>query len=161
MKKYKFKLAALEKNRKQIEEQKKVELSRSMQEMRKLEAELSFVDESERKARRSYAALGEPNGNEPVAAASFWVIDQFSRGQRIRRDFVKRNLENQEEKVKADYAAYLKARQNLKVIETLHEKDLERHQAERQKYERKQIDELYVMRDRLSVRHSSKGDADE
>jgi flagellar export protein FliJ len=153
MKKYRFKLMPLERHRKVIEDEKKVELSKSLTGLKKIEARLYEIDESEVRARRAYASLGEMGDKNALTSSQFFVIDSFIQGQKIRRVETKKALEAQNEVVRKHFGEYLKARQSLKVIETLHEKDFKNYRQMRMKHERKQIDDVYTMRDRLSKRH--------
>lgn len=152
MKKFRFKLVPLQKHRKLIEQEKRVELSKSLNIMKGIESKLLEIDENEVRARRAYANLGEMGAKSSLTSSQFWVIDKFIQGQKFRRVQTKTEMEKQEAIVQQNYSAYVKARQNLKVIETLRDKEFTRYKKELQRYEMKQLDDVYTMRDRLSER---------
>lgn len=156
MKKYRFKLAPLERHRKIIEQEKRVELSKSLARMRQIEEKLYEIDENEVRGRKAYAALGEMGSRDALTSSQFWVIDSFIQGQKVRRIETKQELEKQDAKVREHYADYVKAKQNLRVIETLREQEFARYKKQLQRYEMKQLDDIYTMRDRLSGRAQKK-----
>ena len=139
------------------EEERGVTVWKSLARLREVESQLLTIDENEVRARKAYAALGEGGGRDSLTSAQFWVIDAFIQGQKVRRVETKRELERRDEAVRGDYSDYVKAKQNLKVIETLREKDFARYRKELQRYEMKQLDDVYTMRDRLSVNRARKG----
>jgi flagellar protein FliJ len=122
MKKFRFKLEAVERHRKLQEQEKQAWLSKCLQKMRNTEKVLLDLDMREVKARRAFSALGSPDRREPVSAANFWVLDQFIRGQKLRRTDVKNQLEQDEIEVGAAYTAFLHARKEKKIMEKLREK---------------------------------------
>lgn len=153
MRRFHFKLAPLKKHRSMLEKEKQVALSKSLADLRGVEAKLMEIDQREIEARKEFAALGSRADRTPLSSSQFWLIDNFVQGQMLRRKEMKRVLEQRESKVKSDYAGYVRARQDLKVMETLEEKEFLKYRKEKQKLENKQVDELYTLRDRLSTRH--------
>lgn len=149
MKKFRFRLEAVEKNRKMQEQERQVWLSKCITRMRSTEEKLFDLDMKEVQARREFSALGSPTRNEPVSSAKFWLLDQFIRGQKARRVDLKQQLQQDETEVANAYRAFLHARQQRKIMEKLHEKKLAQYKEEFRKHELRQQDEQYVMRSQL------------
>ncbi|NUM87595.1 MAG: flagellar export protein FliJ [Bdellovibrionales bacterium] len=149
MKKFKFRLAVLEKHRKQQEQERQVWLSKCLARLRATEAKLLDLDMKEVQARREFAALGEGRGGNPVKPESFWMLDRFIEGQKVRRVELKQELEQDERELAAAYAEFIRARQQRKIMEKLREKSHERFLEKAKKQEARQTDELYTMRHRL------------
>ncbi len=152
MKKFKFRLEAVERHRKLKEQEKQVWLSKCLEKMRSTERKLLDLDMKEVQARRDFAALGENRGKDKVNAAAFWMLDQFIEGQKIRRIELKQQLEEEENIVREAFREFLHARQQHKIMEKLREKSEAKYKEEQRKYERRQNDQLYTMRHRLAQR---------
>lgn len=149
MKKFRFRLAVLEKHRKQQEQERQLWLSKCLAKLRATEAKLLELDMKEVQARREFAALGEGRGKDPVKPEAFWMLDRFIEGQKVRRVELKQELQHDERELSVAYAEFIKARQQRKIMEKLREKNHERYNEALKKHEARQTDELYTMRQRL------------
>ena len=147
MKKFHFRLEAVERHRKLQEQEKQVMLARKLEKMRFTEGRLLDMDMKEVRARREFAGLGAP-GREHKSA-DFWLLDQFIRGQKLRRIDLKQQLEIDEQEVSNAYRDFLRARQQKKIMEKLHEKKKGQFREEARKIEMRAQDEQYVTRNRL------------
>ena len=157
MKKFRFRLEIVERHKKLLEQEKQVWLSKCLEKLRATERRLLQVDTAEVQARREFASLGANANGQKINSGRFWVLDQFIAGQKIRREMLKQQLEIDEQEVNMAYQQFLKARQQRKIMEKLHEKKLSAHGEEIFKMENRQQDELYVMRDRLRVIEDQEG----
>lgn len=151
MKKFSFRLEAVERHRKLQEQERQVWLAKCLAKMRGTEKNLLDLDMHEVQARREFSALGNPNQDEKVTSASFWLLDQFIKGQQVRRVDLKQQLEVEEQEVGAAYKTFLHARQQKKIMEKLREKRHAQYKQEVQKHDARVQDEQYVMRNRLRV----------
>lgn len=159
MKKFRFRLEAVERHRKLQEQEKQVQLAKSLGRMRATEAKLLDIDMKEVQARREFAGLGAPGRHEKVNASDFWLLDQFIRGQKVRRVDLKQVLEINEQEVGNAYREFLHARQQKKIMEKLRERRHGQYKEEARKHDLRVQDEQYVMRARL--RESDEGDGNE
>ena len=150
MKKFQFRLAVVEKHRKQQEQDKQLWLSKCLTKMRATEAKLLDLDMKEVQARREFSGLGNPNQKEAISAARFWMLDQFIQGQKVRRVELKAQLQEDEREVAQAYRDFLKAQQQRKIMEKLRERRHAQYNAELKKHEGRQMDEQYVTRARLT-----------
>lgn len=157
MKRFRFRLEAVERHRKLQEQEKQVALAKQLEKMRSTESRLLDLDTKEVQARRDFAGLGAPGRQEKISPSDFWLLDQFIRGQKVRRIDLKQQLEIDEQNVSNAYREFIRARQQKKIMEKLREKKLAHYQDEKRKYDNRQQDEQYVMRARLS----REGDEDE
>jgi flagellar export protein FliJ len=128
--------------------------------MRATEKKLLDLDMKEVMARREFSALGSPNQKDSVNPAKFWMLDQFIKGQRVRRIDLKKQLQEEELEVAGAYRDFLHARQQRKIMEKLHEKKFNQYKEEHRKHELRLQDEQYVMRNRLRV-DEEEGEGDE
>lgn len=149
MKRFRFRLEAVERHRKLQEQEKQVMLAKQLEKMRSTEGRLLDLDMKEVQARRDFAGLGAPGRHDKVTPSDFWLLDQFIRGQKVRRLDLKQQLEIDEQNVSNAYRDFLHARQQKKIMEKLREKKLAHYQDERRKHDNRQQDEQYVMRARL------------
>lgn len=149
MKKFHFRLEAVERHRKLQEQDKQVALARNLEKMRKTEGRLLDVDMKEVQARREFASLGSPGRHDKVNASDFWLLDQFIRGQKVRRLDLKQQLQIDEQSVSNAYREFLHARQQKKIMEKLREKKMMQFKEEARKHDSRAQDEQYVMRARL------------
>lgn len=158
MKKFRFRLEAVERHRKLQEQEKQVALAKSLGKMRATEAKLLDLDMKEVQARREFAGLGAPGRHEQVKANDFWLLDQFIRGQKVRRVDLKQVLEINEQEVSNSYREFLHSRQQKKIMEKLREKKLGQYKEEARKHDHRAQDEQYVMRARLGDRGEGESD---
>jgi flagellar export protein FliJ len=149
MKKFQFRLQVVERHRKLQEQEKQVWLAKCIERMRKTEASLLDLDMKEVQARREFAALGAPGRNNEANSAKFWMLDQFIKGQKIRRTELKQTLALQEQEVAQAYRDFLKASQQRKIMEKLHEKRKKQFMEEVRKADNRKQDEQYVMRAKI------------
>ncbi len=159
MKKFRFRLEAVERHRKLQEQEKQVQLAKSLGKMRATEAKRLDLDMKEVQARREFAGLGAPGRHQQVKASDFWLRDQFIRGQKVRRVDLKQVLEINEQEVGHAYRDFLHARQQKKIMEKLRERRHGQYKEEARKHDLRAQDEQYVMRARL--RDSEEGDGNE
>ena len=146
MRKFRFRLEALERHRKLQEQERQVWLSKCLEKMRGTEKKLLQLDTKEVEARREFAALGTSSEATP---AKFWMLDQFIKGQKVRRVELKQELEIQEQEFTQAYRDFLKARQQKKIMEKVRERKEKVYKEEFRQHELHQQDELYTMRARL------------
>lgn len=150
MKKFNFRLEAVERHRKLQEQEKQVHLAKCLEKMRATEKRLLELDKKEVQARREFSGLGAPGSkNEGLTAAKFWMLDQFIQGQKVRRVDLKQQLEIEGQIVAQAYRDFLHARQQRKIMEKLHEKKLNQFKADFRRHEGHLMDEQYVTRNRL------------
>ncbi len=159
MKKFQFRLEAVERHRKLQEQEKQVTLARKLEKMRATEGRLLDTDMKEVQARREFAGLGSP-GKEHKST-DFWLLDQFIRGQKVRRVDLKQTLAIDEQEVSSAYREFLRAQQQKKIMEKLREKKLEDFREENRKLEIRNQDGQYVMRNRLGQGRLSEGDGED
>ncbi len=157
MKKFQFRLEAVERHRKQQEQEKQLSLAKSLEKMRATEAKLLDIDMKEVQARREFAGLGAPGRHEKVTPSDFWLLDQFIRGQRVRRVDMKEVLQINEQEVSNSYRAFLHARQQKKIMEKLREKKKAQFKEELRKHDVRVQDEQYVSRHRLRQGREDEG----
>lgn len=146
MRKFKFRLEAVERHRKLQEQEKQLQLSKALEKMRKTEAKLLDLDTREVDARREFSALGARDNGKPLPSSEFWLLDQFIQGQKIRRVDLKEQLQIDEQSVGNAYGEFLKARQQKMILEKLHEKTKENYKEEFRKHELRLLDEQYTTR---------------
>ena len=147
MKRFQFRLEAVERHRKLQEQEKQVQLARQLEKMRATEGRLLDMDMKEVQARREFASLGNPGKDRKPS--DFWMLDQFIRGQKVRRVAMQQQLEIDEQQVSQAYREFLHARQQKKIMEKLREKKLSQFKEEARRHDIRNQDEQYVMRDRL------------
>jgi flagellar FliJ protein len=152
MKKFQFRLEALEKHRKMQEQERQVWLAKCLAGLRATEERLFDLDKREVQARRDFSGLGSPGSKESASPAKFWMLDQFIQGQKKRRLEIQQELQFQEQEVANAYREFLAARQQRKIMEKLREKRFEQFKEESRKIENRKQDEQYVMRARLGER---------
>ncbi len=157
MKKFQFRLDAVERHRKLQEQEKQVSLAKGLEKMRSTEGRLLALDMKEVQARRDFAGLGAPGRQFKVLSSDFWVLDQFIRGQKVRRLDLKQQLEIDEQEVSNAYREFLRARQQKMIMEKLREKKLRQFKEESRKHDLRLQDEQYVTRNRL---RSGRADSD-
>jgi flagellar FliJ protein len=151
MRKFQFRLEAVERHRTIQEQERQVWLAKCLARMRATERRLLELDMKEVQARREFSALGSPQTGSPVNSAKFWLLDQFILGQKIRRVDLKQQLQIEEQEVANAYRDFLRARQQKKIMEKLREKKFQQHKEENRRYEGRKTDEQYVMRARLGA----------
>ncbi|MCO5144513.1 MAG: flagellar export protein FliJ [Oligoflexia bacterium] len=161
MKKFIYKLDAVERHRKMEEQEKQIELSRSLEKMRKTEQRLLALDMLEVKARREFSKLGSPANQDEINSSDFWLLDQFIQGQKVRRVDVKRQLEMDEQEVGNVYRDFIEARKKRKIMEKLKERRHQQFLNEKKKIEGRELDELYVTRSQLKILGELEGSEDE
>ena len=147
MKRFQFRLEAVERHRKQQEQDKQLALARRLEVVRATEARLLDMDMKEVQARREFADLGTPGRDRKPS--DFWMLDAFIRGQKIRRVDTKQQLEIDEQAASLAYREFLNARQQKKIMEKLREKKMGQYREEVRKHDTRQQDEQYVTRNRL------------
>ena len=150
MKKFKFRLEVVERDRQIKEQGKRLELSKAIQALQKVEAGLLDLDQREVQARREFASLGSTDKIGEINSSSFWILDQFIQGQKVRRFELKQILQERETQVSFAYKDFLQARQQKKIMEKLRERREEEYKEEVRQHERRNQDELYTSRHRLT-----------
>jgi flagellar export protein FliJ len=149
MKKFQFRLEALERHRKLLEQERQLWLSKCIGKMRATEEQLFELDKKEVGARREFSGLGNPARGKDATPARFWMLDQFIQGQKIRRIELKTRLQMEEQEVAQAYRDFLRARQQRKIMERLREKRMKQFLDEHKKQDLRNMDAQYVMRARL------------
>lgn len=156
MRKFQFRLEAVERNRKLQEQEKQVALARKLEKMRATEGRLLEADTKEVQARRDFAGLGSPGkAHKP---SDFWLLDQFIRGQKVRRVDLKQQLEIDQQAAGQAYGDFLHARQQKKIMEKLREKKMSQFREEARKLESRAQDEQYVTRNRIRQARIQEGE---
>jgi flagellar protein FliJ len=156
MKRFQFRLQAVERHRKLKEQERQVWLAKCLEKMKATESLLLELDMKEVQARRDFSGLGSPGRIGSASPAKFWMLDQFIQGQKIRRIALKKELELQEQEVAQAYREFLRARQQRKIMEKLREKRLAQYLEDHRKAEGRSQDEQYVTRARLSEREEER-----
>lgn len=149
MKKFRFRLQALERFREQTEREARSKLSKAIARLRATQQEMLDIDRKEVEARERFEALGSGAEGENPKAQTFWMLDQFIKGQKARRKELQFVLEDHEIQVRATYMDFLKARQEKKAMEKLREKQEDIYAEALAKNEQKENDELYTTRHRM------------
>jgi flagellar export protein FliJ len=147
MRRFQFRLEAVERHRKQQEQDKQLALARRMETVRATEARLMDMDMKEVQARREFSELGSPGSDRKPS--DFWMLDQFIRGQKLRRVDAKQQLEIDEQAAGLAYREFLNARQQKKIMEKLREKKMGQYREEVRRHDTRLQDEQYVTRNRL------------
>jgi flagellar FliJ protein len=150
MRKFQFRLKVVEKHRKLQEQEKQVWLAKCVQRLKDTEAALLDLDMKEVQARREFSALGAPGRNTEANSAKFWMLDQFIRGQKVRRVELKQIQAHQEQEVAQAYRDFLKASQQRKIMEKLREKRFAQFKEDVRKADNRIQDEQYVTRAKLT-----------
>jgi flagellar export protein FliJ len=127
--------------------------------MKDTEGRLLDLDMREVQARREFAGLGTPGRDHKTS--DFWLLDQFIRGQKVRRVDLKQQLEIDEQEVSSAYRQFLHARQQKKIMEKLREKKMGHFKEEVRRHEIRMQDEQYVTRNRLRQRRHGEGEDEE
>lgn len=156
MRKFKFRLQTLKRHREAVELEKQGQLSRVMKGLKEVEAELNELDESAYKVRKQVNTVAGSMRGEHHSSTQYWVIDNYLRGLRVKRQEVKLRLEEKEREAESAYKEFVSARKEVKVLDTLHEKQLEAHKEKEKKRENKILDDIYIMRDRLKPKDDLK-----
>jgi flagellar FliJ protein len=151
VKKFQFRLEAVERHRKQKEQERQVWLAKCLEKMRGTEKKLLDLDMREVQARREFSGLGSATQREAVTPAKFWMLDQFIQGQKVRRLDLKQQLQLEENEVAQAYRDFLHARQQRKIMEKFRERRKQQFTEENRKLEGRLLDEQYVTRARLPV----------
>lgn len=146
MKRFKFRFESVEKVRSVREKQALGEVARTQQAL--------FAEENRKKSieEKISSALADRENlsNAVVGSREYQLMDAYVSGlkqDRVRSDVAIRRLKRSVEKA---MARAILARRDLKMIETLRERDISEFRKERSHYEQKQYDELAIMRSRLS-----------
>lgn len=127
--------------------------------MKGTEERLFKLDHKEVQARREFAGLGSPG--KQGKPSDFWLLDQFIRGQKVRRVDLKQELQENEQEVSAAYREFLHARQQKKIMEKLREKKLGQFKEEARKHEIRAQDEQYVTRNRIRQNRFREGNGED
>lgn len=149
MKKFRFRLDVVERHREIQEQDKRLNLSKSIQSLRNVEKNLLELDSREVAARRQFSSLGGTDNAREINSSSFWILDQFIQGQKFRRIDLQNQLQEKETQVSYAYREFLHARQQKKIMEKLHETKEEEYKALAAQHEKREMDDLYTMRHRL------------
>ena len=88
-------------------------------------------------------------GSEPVGIEPFLIEDAYIEGTKVRMLQSDHLIERARKDLARKIDEYLKARRRTKVMEKLRERELRIHRKERAKAERKELDDVYVMRARF------------
>ncbi len=144
MKKYKFKLHAIEKHKKMIEKDRKSHLSQEIIKMRGIEKNLLIIKNNESKFSSVYEKLGD--GSENIHLNKIFVIDNFINAQKVKRKEIQEMILQQESVLKKSFEGYIDARKDKRIIEMLREKDYKKYKKNLRKNERKELDDIYTTR---------------
>lgn len=92
----------------------------------------------------------EALGSRPTSGLSFQLETEFITGIKQRIVQADQAIVRANRALQKAMAGYLFARREKKIIETLREKQLHNFKAEQKKREQKELDDLYLMRARMS-----------
>jgi flagellar export protein FliJ len=145
MRKFQFKFAAVLKLRKSREEESLRHLAA---------AQRRYQDELDRKAKlrrdlQSSLERREDLASITVDSIPYQLENEFISGTKQRLIQADQAIFRASKAVEKALRAYLAARRQTKMIETLHDKAYAEFRKERAKYERRQQDDLTIMRHRL------------
>lgn len=142
MKRFKFRLEAVEKVRKRNEE----DAMRVLADARRRLSELVTQGEKLTTALDAAAARKEDLGRNTVNSAQFAIEEDFIAGTKLRIAQLAPAVSRAKNGVEKATRFFLHARRQLHVITRLRERDLEAFNREQSKREQKEIDEMVVMR---------------
>lgn len=142
MKRFKFRLEAVEKVRKRTEE----EAMRVLADARKRLMDLISQGEAQKTALDSALLRREKLGESPTTPATFLVEDDFIAGTKFRIAQIAQQVLKAQKGVEKATRFFLHARKQLHVITTLREREFETFKKEQQRLEQKRVDEMVVMR---------------
>lgn len=142
MKRFKFRLEAVEKVRKRGEE----EALRVLGDARRRLQEVIEQGEALKKALDASLERRELLGKNPVSAAEFAIEEGFISGTKLRIANLTHAFAKAQRGVEKATRFYLHARRQLHVITTLREREHEAFRKDQLKREQKAIDEMVVMR---------------
>ena len=142
MKKFQFKFAALEKIRKADEEKALRALGAAQRAFQvALEHKQLLLNSLENALLRRESLLGAN-----LSGSDFVIETDFIQGTKQRVMYSDQAIVRSKRAVEKALRNYLEFKKKLKMVETLREKALAEFKRERNKYEQRQLDELYVMR---------------
>ncbi len=141
MRKFRFRLQTLKRHREMIEREKQGKLSLVMTSLKEAKAELDGIDEIR---------------NKHYSSIHYWLIDKYLRGLKIRREEIKTRLKEKEQEAEDAYKEFMNARQEVKKLSVLHDKQFEMHKEKERKRENKLLSDIYIMRDRLNLKSEEK-----
>jgi flagellar export protein FliJ len=145
MRKFRFQFEAVEKVRKSREDEALRGLATAQR------AHRAALDHRQRLIDDMSASLArrEALGHEPVPSTAFQLESEFIAGSKIRIAQAGQAVLRAQRAVEKALRAYLQARRQTKMIETLREKAHSEFRAAARKREARELDELYVMRARI------------
>ncbi|MFN7685940.1 MAG: flagellar export protein FliJ [Oligoflexia bacterium] len=142
MKRFKFRLEAVQKIRKRNEE----EAMRVLADARHRLSELLKHGESLQRAVEAALIRKESLGAEPVSGAAFKIEEDFIAGSKLRIAQLAIRVSKAQRAVEKAMRFFIHARRQLHVIETLREREFEAFKRQVQKREQKEMDDLVTMR---------------
>ncbi len=154
MKKFKFRLQTLKRHKEAIEREKQGQLSKMMKNLKDVEAELNELDESAVNIRKQASKISNNLKGEVHSATQYWVIDNYLKGLKVKREEVKIRLQEKEKEAEEAYREFVNARKEVKVLSTLKDKQLADHKERERKIENRRLDDIYIMRDRLKSKEN-------
>ena len=141
MKRFKFTLEVVLKERKRVEDLKLREWTLSLQLLQKM------IDEQNALTKRLQEVVKEGDklaGFPENTIGALQGVESFLKGQRLKIDWKKRDIERANMLTNKKKEEYVKARQKREVLEKLKEKKLAQHRKILKKKELKELDEIYV-----------------
>jgi flagellar protein FliJ len=145
MRKFQFKLAAVLKLRKSREEEALLHLADAQ---RRYQAELQRRAELRRDLQRSLERR-ELLAEITIDSTPYRLENEFISGTKQRLIQADQAIFRASKGVEKALRAYLQARRQTRIIETLHDKAYAEYRKERAKWQQKQMDDLTIMRHRL------------
>lgn len=142
MKRFKFRLEAVEKVRKRNEE----DAIRALAEARRRLSDLVAKGEGLQAGLQASLERRERLGEQPTSAAAFVIEDDFIAGNKLRIAQLAIQVQKARKAVEKATRFFLHARRQLHVITTLREREQEAFRREQQKLEQKRVDEMVTMR---------------
>jgi flagellar export protein FliJ len=142
MKRFKFRLEAVEKVRKKNEE----DAMRVLSDARRRLSDLVARGEEQQQALQSALNRREKLGLSPTAPAEYHTEEDFIVGTKFRIAQIAQQILKAQKGVEKATRFFIHARRQLHVITTLREREHEAFRKEQQRREQKSIDEMVVMR---------------
>ncbi len=147
MKKFRFKLASVEKVRRTREEEALRLLAQAQNEYQKL----LRVKESMLEAIQISLLRREELGREPIPSVAFQIENEFIAGTKLRAAHLDQKIFKAQKNIEKAMRNYLLARRQTRMIEVLREREYEKFKIEVKRKETKLLDELSMMRVRLKL----------
>ncbi len=147
MKKFRFRLEPVLKERKRIEDLKLREFALTQRFVEKLKDELSTLEKNLKRGIKDATEIASAPVNMVV---NLQTADKFIEGTKHKIGWKKQDVERASKFLEKKRQEHFIARQKREVIEKLKEKKFADYKKLKRKYEQKALDDLYIMRARFT-----------